>query len=41
MALTAGYEHAKGDSIITIDADLQDPRKLSRKWLKSGKRDPR
>ena len=25
MALTAGYEHAKGDSIITIDADLQDP----------------
>jgi polyisoprenyl-phosphate glycosyltransferase len=25
MALTAGYEHAKGDCVITLDADLQDP----------------
>lgn len=25
MALTAGYEVAKGDCVITIDADLQDP----------------
>lgn len=25
MALTAGYEAAKGDCVITIDADLQDP----------------
>ncbi|PIW73688.1 glycosyltransferase, partial [Candidatus Roizmanbacteria bacterium CG_4_8_14_3_um_filter_34_9] len=25
MALTAGYEIAKGDCVITIDADLQDP----------------
>ncbi len=25
MALTAGYQEAKGDIIITIDADLQDP----------------
>lgn len=25
MALAAGYAHAKGDCIVTIDADLQDP----------------
>lgn len=25
MALTAGYRFAKGDCVITIDADLQDP----------------
>ncbi len=25
MALTAGYDAARGDAIITIDADLQDP----------------
>lgn len=25
MALTAGYDHASGDAIITMDADLQDP----------------
>ena len=25
MALTAGYEVCKGDCVITIDADLQDP----------------
>lgn len=24
-ALAAGYEHARGDCVITIDADLQDP----------------
>lgn len=28
MALTAGYDHAVGDAIITIDADLQDPPSL-------------
>ena len=28
MALTAGYDVAKGDAIITMDADLQDPPKL-------------
>ncbi len=28
MALTAGYDHASGDAIITMDADLQDPPKL-------------
>lgn len=25
MALTAGYEHAHGDCVISLDADLQDP----------------
>ncbi len=25
MALTAGYDYASGDAIITMDADLQDP----------------
>lgn len=28
MALTAGYDHAQGDAIISMDADLQDPPKL-------------
>lgn len=28
MALTAGYEYAKGDAVVTIDADLQDPPEL-------------
>jgi len=27
-ALTCGYEHVKGDAVITIDADLQDPPEL-------------
>ncbi|NOY14933.1 MAG: glycosyltransferase family 2 protein [bacterium] len=38
MALTAGYRHAKGDAVITIDADLQDPPELIEdmvsKWQK-------
>ena len=25
MALSAGYQHAKGDCVVTIDCDLQDP----------------
>lgn len=28
MALTAGYKYAKGDCVITLDADLQDPPSL-------------
>ena len=28
MALTAGHDYAKGNAIITIDADLQDPPEL-------------
>ncbi len=36
MALTAGYRYAKGDAVVTMDADLQDPPglidKLVEKW---------
>lgn len=28
LAITAGYQHAKGDVVITMDADLQDPPEL-------------
>jgi polyisoprenyl-phosphate glycosyltransferase len=28
MALTAGYDSARGDAVITIDADMQDPPRL-------------
>lgn len=28
MAITAGYKEAKGDCVVTIDADLQDPPEL-------------
>ena len=38
MALSAGYAHAKGDCVITLDADLQDPPellpKMIEKWQK-------
>jgi glycosyltransferase involved in cell wall biosynthesis len=37
MAITAGIEHASGDAIVIIDADLQDPPEVIgefvRKWL--------
>jgi dolichol-phosphate mannosyltransferase len=37
LALTAGYDHASGDAVITMDADLQDPPHLVLqmidKWL--------
>lgn len=40
MALYAGYQNAKGDVIISIDADLQDPPELIdqmiEKWQKGG-----
>ncbi len=28
IAITAGYDHAKGDTVTTIDSDLQDPPEL-------------
>lgn len=41
MALTAGYEASKGDCVITMDADLQDPpeiiHKMISKWHKGSK----
>ena len=33
IALTAGIDYAKGDMIVTIDADLQDPPELVREML--------
>lgn len=33
-ALSAGYENAQGDCIITIDADLQDPPELIHEMIK-------
>ncbi|MBX7066628.1 MAG: glycosyltransferase family 2 protein [Parachlamydiales bacterium] len=41
MALTAGYDIAEGDAIITMDADMQDPPKLIlemiQKWEEGSK----
>jgi len=34
VALTAGYHFAKGDAVISIDADLQDPPELIHDMLK-------
>jgi polyisoprenyl-phosphate glycosyltransferase len=37
VAITAGLEHARGDAVVIIDADLQDPpeviREFFQKWL--------
>jgi dolichol-phosphate mannosyltransferase len=36
IAITAGWDHARGDAVVTIDADLQDPPEvileLAKKW---------
>jgi dolichol-phosphate mannosyltransferase len=41
MALTAGYEIAKGDAVLSMDADLQDPpeiiTQMVEKWQKRSK----
>ncbi|MBP9797851.1 glycosyltransferase family 2 protein [Candidatus Woesebacteria bacterium] len=34
VALTAGYHFAKGDAVVSIDADLQDPPELIREMVK-------
>jgi glycosyltransferase involved in cell wall biosynthesis len=35
IALTAGLDHASGEAVIVIDADLQDPPELITEFLKS------
>ncbi|MFN4213073.1 MAG: glycosyltransferase family 2 protein, partial [Microgenomates group bacterium] len=41
MALTAGYQFAKGDCVVSLDADLQDPPEIIpqmiKKWQKGAK----
>lgn len=41
MALTAGYQKAKGDCVITLDSDLQDPPEIIKdmiiKWQQGAK----
>ncbi len=37
IALTAGIDHAKGDSVVVIDADLQDPPELIPELVKHWK----
>jgi len=41
MALSAGYQNAKGDAVVSIDADLQDPPeiipKMINQWGKGAK----
>lgn len=33
MAITAGIDHAKGDSVVVIDADLQDPPEVIKDFI--------
>ena len=40
-ALTAAIDHARGDAVIPMDADLQDPPELMPLLVKSGNRDMR
>lgn len=35
VAMTAGFEHARGDAVIVIDADLQDPPELIKEFLQA------
>lgn len=35
IAMTAGLEHARGDAVVVIDADLQDPPELIAELLKA------
>ena len=37
MALTCGYRFAKGDCIVTIDADLQDPPEIIHEMIEKWK----
>ena len=41
MALLAGYHYAKGDAVVSLDADLQDPPeiipKMINEWQKGAK----
>lgn len=37
MALTCGYQHAKGDCVITMDADLQDSPEIIDEMIKAWK----
>ncbi|WP_028452352.1 glycosyltransferase family 2 protein [Chitinilyticum aquatile] len=34
IAMTAGFDHAKGDAVIVIDADLQDPPELIHDFIR-------
>lgn len=34
LALTAGFDHARGDAVIAIDADLQDPPELIEEFVR-------
>jgi glycosyltransferase involved in cell wall biosynthesis len=35
IAMTAGLEHARGDAVVVIDADLQDPPELMAQFLQA------
>ena len=34
IAMTAGFDHAKGDAVVIIDADLQDPPELIKDFIR-------